>query len=156
MSTHAHPDSRNDSDAPSSPATPPVAVQTTFRHLHSSPAVVDLVTHEAGKLARYFTGIIHCHVVIAAQQKHHPHGQSYSVHVELGVPRGPIVVDHETAGDVRPQSTAPEDRQRSAIHEDLYATIRDAFAIVRRRLEDHVRRLRGEDRSHEPETSPQD
>ena len=107
-----------------------------------------LVMHEAGKLSRHFDRITHCHVVIAAPQKPHRHGQRYSIHVELGVPHGPLVVDHETSGGARQQSPAPADAQRSSVHEDLYTTARDTFDIVRRRLEEHVRRLRGEIKRH--------
>jgi ribosome-associated translation inhibitor RaiA len=119
--------------------------------MRTSPAVADHVQKEAQKLQRYFDRITHCHVVIVAPHKHHRHGQQYSIHVELGVPRGPLVVTHEPSVHARADDSRREQRhsEPNAAHDDIYVTLRETFDVVRRRLEDHARRLRDDvKRSH--------
>jgi hypothetical protein len=58
------------------------------------------------------------------------------VHVELSVPGGSLVV------------TRGNDENRS--HEDLHVVVRDAFNASVRRLEDRLRRPRGQRRSEAP------
>lgn len=126
--------------------------------MRTSPAVADHVQKEAQKLQRYFDRITHCHVVIIAPHKHHRHGRPYSIHVELGVPRGPLVVNHEPAAHARADDSRREQRQSepNAAHDDIYVTLRETFDVVRRRLEDHARRLRGEvKRAHARPESPE-
>jgi len=108
-----------------------------------SAAVAARVNAEAQKLHRYFDRITHCHVVIVAPHKHHRHGRHYSVHVDLGVPRGPLVINHEPS----PRTSTPRSEPEPS-HEDIYVVIRDTFDTARRRLEDHARRLRGDVKSH--------
>lgn len=125
-------------------SSPVIPVQTTFRHMQASAAVTDCVAREAQKLRRYFARITHCHVVIIESHKHHGAGRQYAFHVELGVPHGPLAVTHEASG----RSLHPD-----AAHEDIYLTLRDTFEIVRRRLEAHAQRLRGEVKRHEAPAS---
>lgn len=112
----------------------------------TSEAIVGHVKKEARKLQRYFERITHCHVVIVAPHKHHRRGRQYSIHVDLGVPQGPLIVNHEPT--VRSRVGASQREQKrpepNAAHDDIYVTLRDTFDVVRRRLEDHARRLRGE------------
>jgi hypothetical protein len=110
----------------------------------TSPAVASRVSFEAQKLRRYFDRITHCHVVIVAPHKHHQHGRHYSVHLELGVPHGPLVITHEPAGGSRRDASAHEPKRSrpDATHEDVYVVIRETFDIARRRLEALAQRLR--------------
>lgn len=125
-------------------------VQTTFRHMPASPAVSERVDEEAQKLLRYYDGITHCHVVIVAPHHHHRLGRQYSVHLELSVPDERLVVAHESAG--RPATAAAERRGKrdepDAAHKDIYIVIREVFDSARRRLEDYVRRRRGDVKRH--------
>jgi cold shock CspA family protein len=112
-------------------------LQLTFHQLPPSDALELDVNRWVSELEGMFDGIVGCRVVIDAPHHHHHKGSRYRVHVELGVPRGPIVVDR--SGD------------ENGAHEDPYVAIRDAFLAVRRQLEDHVRRLRGQVKErHEP------
>ena len=77
-----------------------------------------------------------CHVVIAQPHRHHRQGGLYSVRVDLVVPGGEIVVNR--------------DHHLDHAHEDVYVALRDAFVAARRRLEDHVRRMRGATKQHLP------
>jgi cold shock CspA family protein len=109
-------------------------LQLTFHQLPSSAALEVDVNRWVAELEECFDGIVSCRVVIDAPHHHHHKGRRYRVHVELGVPRGPIVVDRPT--------------DENGAHEDPYVAIRDTFLAARRRLEDHVHRLRGEVKDH--------
>lgn len=87
-------------------------------------------------LERTYGRITGCHVVIAQPHQHRRRGGLYSVSIDIVVPGGEIVVNREHPLD--------------HAHEDVYVALRDAFLAARRRLEDHVRRLRGATKSHEP------
>jgi ribosome-associated translation inhibitor RaiA len=132
----------------------PVLIQTSFRHMPASPAVVTRVEHEVGKLHKCFDGITHCHVVVVAPHRHLRLGRRYALHIELSVPRERLVITHEPAArPVREASERPvKSDEVDAPHKDVYVAIRDAFAIARRRLLEYVRRLRGEHQRHRRET----
>lgn len=85
-------------------------------------------------LERTYDRITGCHVVIAQPHRHHRQGGLYSVRVDLVVPGGEIVINR--------------DHHLDHAHEDVYVALRDAFMAARRRLEDHVRRMRGATKQH--------
>jgi cold shock CspA family protein len=87
-------------------------------------------------LERVSDRIIGCHVVIAKPHRRHRQGGLYSVRIELFVPGAEIVVNREHHLD--------------HAHEDVLVALRDAFLVARRLLEDHVHRLRGEEKPHSP------
>jgi len=63
------------------------------------------------------------------------HGDLYHVRVDLKVPGNEIVVKRDP----------PEHHS----HEDIHVAVRDCFDAVRRQLEDHVRRRRGDVKTHD-------
>ena len=140
----------SDSDNPIAEVRPRVAVQTTFRHMASSPAVAARIDAEAQKLLRYFGGLTHCHAVIAAPHRHHQHGRYYALHLELGVPGDRLVINHEPG--VHPQAAGrhvTKGAEVHGLHKDLYVVIREVFDSARRQLEDYVRRQRGDVKRHQ-------
>ncbi len=118
----------------------PTPLQIVFRHTDPSPAVTQRVELEAAKLGRLCGDITRCRVVIEAPHPHHRHGGRFSVRIELRIPRHEIVVHHDPAVH-RPPAGSPLG-EADAPHKDVYITIRDAFDVARRRLEDQVRRPR--------------
>ena len=86
------------------------------------------------KLEEFCDRITGCHVVVAQPHRHHREGRLYSVRVDVRVPGNAIVVNR--------------DHHLDHAHEDVHVALRDSFAAVRRRLEDHVRRMRGGVKSH--------
>jgi hypothetical protein len=117
-----------------------------------SPAVTNRVEAEVQKLQRYYSGITHCHVVIVAPHRHHRLGRQYQVHLEITVPGGELVITHEPPARVR-LIPVPHLRKRDEIegpHKDLYVVMRDVFDAARRRLEDYIRRERGDVKRHAP------
>lgn len=87
-----------------------------------------------GDLERAYDRITGCHVIIAQPHRHHREGRLYSVRIDLFVPGAEIVVNR--------------DHHLDHAHEDVLVALRDAFLVVRRLLEDHVHRMRGEEKSH--------
>jgi cold shock CspA family protein/ribosome-associated translation inhibitor RaiA len=108
--------------------------QITFHHLDSSPALETLIRAEIGELEQYFDGIVSCRVAVEAPNPRHRHGGIYRVSIELKVPREQIAI-----------ARAPGDQPE---HADAYVAVRDAFRAARRKLEDYVRQLKGNVKSH--------
>lgn len=113
-----------------------VPVQITFNGVDSSEAMEARIREKAEKLARFAGSILDCHVTVEAPHRHHHQGRLYRVLVEIDVPRGRIV--------------AGENGSQDHAHEDPYVALRDAFAAATRQLEDHVRKLDGAVKHHEP------
>jgi ribosomal subunit interface protein len=103
-------------------------LQITAREVSLSEAAKADIEAKVADLETYWDRITSCRVVVAGPGPHHRKGP-YTVRVDLTVPGAELVVDHQA-------------------DEDLYVAIRDAFDAARRRLEDYVRRQRGDVKSH--------
>ena len=112
----------------------PPWLQITFRNIDASPAVEAKIRERARELEQFFDRIVSCRVVIEAPHRRR-HGDLYHIRVDLKVPGHEIVVKRDP----------PEHHA----HEDIYVAIRDSFDAVRRQLEDHVRRQRGDVKAHD-------
>ena len=108
--------------------------QVAFDDLPIDERVRDAALDHVAALERLSDRITGCHVVIAQPHRHHRQGRLYSVRVDMVVPGGEIVVNREHPLD--------------HAHEDVYVALRDAFEAAERRLEDHVRTLRGMEKTH--------
>lgn len=111
-------------------------IQITFRGMGSSDAIESRVRERAEELNRFYDRIMRCHVVVESSHHHQRKGRIYHVSLHLTVPGDEVVVNR--------------DPSEHHAHEDVYVAIRDAFDAARRRLEDHVRRSRGDSKTHEP------
>jgi len=108
-----------------------IAPQITFRDMPRSEAVEAEILRRVSKLDDFCDRIMSCRVTVETPAAHKRQGKLFSVHVDLKVPGEEI---------------ASTRRQE---HEDVYVAIRDAFDAVRRRLEDYMRKRRGETKQHE-------
>lgn len=97
----------------------------TFRDVEPSAAVEALVRDKADKLAKHFDHVTTCRVTISRSNKHHKHGDSYLVRVDIHVPQVDLVAERNS-GD----------------SDDLYATVEGAFEDARRRLQTHYDKAR--------------
>ena len=111
-----------------------VPIEISFRDVDARQDVDELIHTEVAKLNQFFDHIQSCRVVIEVPHRHHRSGNSYAVHVQLGVPQRELVVNHEPSG--------------SQDKENLDTAIREAFRTLRRQLQDYVRVLRGEVKRH--------
>ena len=126
--------------------------------MEPSDAVTARIEAEAAKLDTFFDRITSCRVVVEAPHRHHKWGELFHIRIELGVPGTELLVSHEPA----PRATLSHDDEAvlkkhieiHPEHKDVYVAIRDAFASARRRLQDYVKRLRGEVKTHRQSLRP--
>ena len=111
-----------------------IPLQITFQGMVPSPAIEARIREKAAKLEQFHNRIIGCKVVIEAPHRHHHMGKLYNVRIDISVPGKDVFVGHSG-----PLNHA---------HEDVYVAIRDAFNAAGRQLEDHVRRMRGDVKTH--------
>lgn len=113
-----------------------IPLRITFHGLDHSDAIEARIREKVAKLERFHPHIIGCHVRIEGPTKRDYHALTYQVRIDLLVPGAEIVVSREPG--------------RNEGHTDPYVAIRDSFAAAARRLEDHIRRVRGDIKQHEP------
>jgi len=106
------------------------SLQITSRDFALTDAMRALIEKRAAALEQYFERLTGCHVVIEAPVRHHRHGGPFQVRIDLRTPGAELSVDKQHA-------------------DDLAVAIREAFDSARRRLEDHLRELRRDVKSHE-------
>jgi ribosomal subunit interface protein len=107
-----------------------LALQVAFRDMPRSDAVEAAIRKHAEKLDEFCEHIMSCRVTVEEVSRHKHQGKLHAVHIDLKVPGEEIA------------ST------RHHEHEDVYVALRDAFDAVKRRLEDYVRRQRGQVKPH--------
>lgn len=101
-------------------------VRITSRDFALTAAIEMLIRKRTKQLETYFDRITSCHVVLSAPNvKHHRIGGPFEVHIVLHVPGGELAVNRQHG-------------------EDLSLAVRGAFDSARRKLQDHVRGMRGE------------
>jgi ribosome-associated translation inhibitor RaiA len=111
-----------------------IPLQITFRAMPHSESLETQVRRRAAKLERIFQRLMSCRVVLEAAHRRRRHGKRYRVSIDLGLPRGEIAVSH-----------APGDDRNV---EDAHAIVDEAFDEAFRRLEEWVRRQRGDVKRH--------
>ncbi len=109
-----------------------IPMQITLRNVDQSEALEAHIREKAKKLESFFDHIISCRVVVEMPHKHKHQGGAFNVRLDIGVPGREIVVNRDR-------------------HEDVYVALRDAFDAARRQLEDYLRRMRGETKTHQQE-----
>lgn len=112
-----------------------VPPQVTFRHMEPSDSAEQQIRRHIAELEQFYPRITACHVVLDADHRHHRQGKLFHVRVEVSTPGQVIVVGRDPA--------------EHHAHEDAHVAIRDAFNAARRQLEDHARRARGDQKTHE-------
>lgn len=100
-----------------------------------SEAIESMIRERSARLERFHDRIVRCHVVVDVPHRHQRKGRLYAVRVDITTPTGEIAVTRDPQGDHS--------------HEDLNVVVRDAFDTAARRLEDEVRRRRGDVKAHE-------
>lgn len=110
-------------------------LQVVFHNMPWSDAIEAKIRERAEKLDRYSDDIMRCRVVVEPSHKHRHKGNLYEVRVDVKMKGAELVTGHGPGVN--------------HAHEDVYVAIRDAFDAMRRRIEDHARRRRGEVKQHE-------
>ena len=103
-------------------------IQISFRNVEPSESIEANIREHAEKLGRFHRRIVRCRVVAEAQHRHHQKGKLWHFRIEVDVPGGEVVINHES-----------HDKHE---HEDFYVAARDAFKAAERKLEERARRQR--------------
>jgi len=119
---------------PNQGVTVQIPLEITFSEMDRDPAIEAKVEEKAAGLEKYYGRITSCRVVVKAPHRHHHTGNLYHVRIDITVPRGEIIVNREPT--------------RQKAHSDINVAIRDAFSAARRRLQDFVRKQRGDTKVH--------
>ena len=109
-------------------------LQITFRHMEPSPALERRIRELAGRLDKFSTSNMHCHITVEAPPRHQHQGGLFEVRINLTVPDKEIAI----------RRSHPFHHS----HEDAYVALRDAFRAARRRLEDYERERQGPAKAH--------
>jgi cold shock CspA family protein/ribosome-associated translation inhibitor RaiA len=107
-----------------------IPLKIVFRGLRPSEAVKEKAQERAEELDQFSPMLVRCEVWIESDRGHHRKGRRYTVRVRATAPGEELDIDRQP-----PQ-------------EDVYVAIRDAFDAMRRRLEDHQRKFRGDVKTH--------
>ena len=105
-----------------------IPIQITFRGMSPMPSVGTLIQERWSRIERFSDRVIRGHVTVGIPHRHHRNGRRYSVHLEIATPLGSIVVTREPTSN--------------GAGEELDVTIRDAFDVATRQLEEELRRRR--------------
>jgi cold shock CspA family protein/ribosome-associated translation inhibitor RaiA len=107
-----------------------IPLEIVFRGLQPSEAVKEKARERAEELDQFSPMLVRCQVWIESDRGHHRKGKRYTVRVRATAPGEELDVD------------------RQPPREDVYVAIREAFDAMRRRLEDHERKFRGDVKAH--------
>jgi len=114
------------------------ALQITSRDFVLTNAIRTTIEQHAQALEQYFGRLTGCHVVLEAPAvHHHRHGGPFKVRIDLRTPQAEISINRQHA-------------------EEFPVAIREAFDAARRRLEDHLRELRRDVKSHVPKPAAEE
>jgi ribosome-associated translation inhibitor RaiA len=102
----------------------------TFHDLDQSDFIEGRIRERADRLEQRFGRIVSCNVTLAAPNRRHRKGNLFSCSIDVSIPGAEIVATRN-----------PDDDHS---HENVQVAIRDAFNATERRLEDVVRKMRGQ------------
>ena len=111
-----------------------IPTSVTFHGMAASEALRAKVEARAQRLDRFAEDILACNVVVNACEHRHHRGNRYNVHASVTLRDGTIEAGHTPSPD--------------SSHEDAYLAVTHTFDALRRRIEDHVRRRRGDIKAH--------
>jgi len=110
-------------------------LQIAFHNMPHDAEIESAIRAMAEWLDDYFDRIMSCRVVVDRPHLHHRDGNLYQIRIDLKIPGAELAVKRHPS--------------QEADYKDLDTMIRDAFDEVRRQLEDHARRQRGDVKAHE-------
>lgn len=104
-------------------------LQITFHNIPRSDALEAQIREKAGKLEEFHSRITSCRVTVEELGKHAHQGRQFSIRIDVRMPGKEIVVNRDH-------------------HEDVYVALRDAFDSAKRQIEEAVREMRGDVKTH--------
>lgn len=129
----------------------------SFHSMAPSAALEKTVREKAAKLGVFCKRITSCRVTIQGPHHHRHKGNAIPVRIELTVPGHAIVINRPLkrfstaiSGEHGREAGRPAENHRLTryeTHEDVYATIRDAFDAAVRRMQHYIGRRHAMTRS---------
>ena len=116
-----------------------VPLEIRFHNVASSDAIEARVRERVEKLNHLYDQLVACRVSIEAPHKQHRKGNLITVHIDMSVPGGELVV-----------SRGPHHPQEKYRDPDRYTVLNEAFEAAERQLKDFKRKQRGEVKNHRP------
>lgn len=116
---------------------PKVPILVHYREMAPLPALDAEVHRRAAKLAQWLPTMKRCEVTVWAEANRRHQGHDYHLTLTAHVPEQTLVVDRRHGTQIE-------------------VVVRDAFDAMDRRLEDHVRKLRGQIKHHAAPDKPGD
>lgn len=113
-----------------------VTPQISYRNFEAIPGLRERIEQEVSKLEKHYDRIVACRVMMEVPHRKRGEGNTFHTRIRVTVPGREIVVSRHPNGN---QALA-----------DPFVAVRDAFAAMRRRLEDHSNRVRNQVKTHEP------
>jgi cold shock CspA family protein/ribosome-associated translation inhibitor RaiA len=114
----------------------------TFRNMEADPKLAKAIHKEIQTLERFFARLMTCRVVVEAPRRVNG---LHRVKIEAIAPKKNVVVDHTPSlhVDLRSQGEGKKTKKSEPArsHRNPERAIHEAFQEMRRRLQDHVRRL---------------
>ena len=110
-------------------------LQITFHGVPHSEAIDAYARKRAAKLDEMAPRLMACRVAVERPHGHARHGEHYRIRIDMTLPGGEVVAER-----------SPDDGKT---YEDVYAAIDAAFDDAGRRIQDFVRRQRGDVKPHE-------
>jgi ribosome-associated translation inhibitor RaiA len=98
-------------------------LQVTFHNLPRSDALEGEIRERVARLEQLHERMIGCRVVVGCPHRGPTKGKTYEVRIDMQLPGHEIVVSREPVGDLR-------------------VALNEAFDVARRRLKDHMGKLR--------------
>ncbi len=113
-----------------------IPLQITFRNMEPSEQLEAHIREKAEKLDGSCKNLLGCQVIIEAPHERHRKGGRFRTRIDITLPGETIVVNRNP------------DLHHSYV--DVNVSIRDAFDSARRKLQEYVRRQKGQVKKHEP------
>jgi len=110
-------------------------IDITWRHMDHSPALEAEIRERAAALAKYHVAIERLEVTVEQPANRQTHGNEWHVTLKIALP-GPDIIVSRDPGDDR-------------THTDVYAAVRDAFAVAKRLMGKRSDKTGGQQRRHE-------
>ena len=109
--------------------------QIVFEHMESSDALRERVLQELTDLEKFYGRITSARVSMSPPPREHRKSHLYRTNIHLVLPGGREVTVSHVPNEARAEV-------------DMYTSVQDAFDVARRQLQDEVRRMEGDVKTH--------
>jgi cold shock CspA family protein len=113
-----------------------VPLDISFENCEPSEEIRSEIEKHAKRLEKFHDRMTSCNVAFIAPQTRHRKGEPFKIDIRIALPEHKDIFVTKTHGD------APE-------HEHVTVAIKDAFGKAQRQIEDAIREMRGQVKSHE-------